>query len=102
MRLTNKDLQSAYRRYNKAYFDDELPKDMCVEFSDDLDADTYGEQENGNILLSNDLRMVPDFAYIVLLHEMAHAKVPDNRNHGFQFGAIVTRLFQMGAYDQLL
>ena len=44
MRLTNKDLQREYRRINKAYFDDKLPRNMKVRFDGgELEAEIYGE-----------------------------------------------------------
>ncbi|SRR6266478_9869380 len=104
MRLTNKDVQRAYRRFNKVYFDNKLPKDILVKFDteEELD-DAYGEylEADHEILLSEELKTIPDFAYIVLLHEMAHVQVPDN-NHGFQFAAVINKLYQQGAYDAYL
>lgn len=105
MRLINKFLQSGYKKFNRVYFDNELPKDIVVKFdvNGDLEADVYGEYvvEDKEILIHEDLRTVPDFAYIVLLHEMAHVRAPDNK-HGFQFGAVINMLWQKGAYDALL
>ena len=100
MRLTNKAIQREYRRLNKTYFKNELPKDIKVKFDirGELDPDTYAEYSHSDkeILLHEDLRKVPDFAYIVLMHEMAHVKVPDGR-HGFEFVAVINCFYQMGA-----
>ena len=104
MRLTNKDLQREYRRINKAYFDDNLPRNMKVRFDNgDLEAEIYGEyfDSEKEILISADLQTVPDYAFVVLMHEMAHANAPDN-GHGIQFAAVLNMLWQKGAYDDLL
>lgn len=102
MKLTNKDLQIEYKQCNKIYFDNELPKDLVVEFvpSSELDGD-WGEYEDGEIHINEKLKTVPDFAFIVLRHEMAHVKVPQSP-HGFQFGAVINQLWQKGAYDDLI
>ena len=102
--LTNKDLQREYRRINKAYFDDKLPRNMKVRFDNgELEAEIYGEyfDSEKEILINDGLQTVPDYAFIVLMHEMAHANVPEN-GHGLQFSAVLNMLWQKGAYDDLL
>lgn len=96
MRLTNKDLRSEYKLCNKMYFDDQLPKNLPVMFvpSSELDGD-WGEYEDGVIRINERLKSVPDFAFIVLRHEMAHVKAPQNAH-------VINQLWQKGAYDDLL
>jgi hypothetical protein len=108
MKLNNKDLQRAYNLFNKVYFGNELPKNIRVIF------DTEGELEDGKeknwaeyiaeeklILISERVQEITDFIFILILHEMAHVKAPDN-SHGFQFGAVITSLWQKGAYDDFI
>lgn len=104
MRLINKALQKAYQKFNKMYFSNLLPKDIVTKFDVDGELDdAYGEylEADKEILISEELRSIPDFAYIVLLHEMAHVQVPAN-NHGFQFAAVIDELYRKGAYDAYL
>jgi predicted metal-dependent hydrolase len=102
MRLNNNDLREAYRRFNKVYFNDSLPKKLSVQFvpSSELDGD-WGEENDDGIVINEKLQTVPDFAFIVLLHEMAHVKAPQN-SHGHRWSGVIDSLYRMGAYDELL
>lgn len=103
MILTNKDLDRAFRKFNREYFDNELPMvKVKFDIDNELETETYGEfTVDGEILISQDLKTIPDFAFIVLLHEMGHVKHPMN-GHGIAHKAILYDLFMRGAYDPYL
>lgn len=103
-KLTNKSLKKAFDQFNKAYFNNELPH-VVVKFDTEgeLDDDDYGEfTVDGRILIDEQLAYVPDYCYIVLLHEMAHVKSPEASNHGFHFAGVIDLLYKKGAYDTYL
>jgi hypothetical protein len=103
MRLTNADLRRAFRKFNKEYFDDELPSTI-IKFDTDGELDLGDDGEytsDGEILISEYLRTIPDYVYIVVLHEMSHVKHPVN-GHGIAQKAVIYDLFMKGAYDELL
>lgn len=104
MKLTNKDLKKAFRQFNKAYFDDELSDDIVVKFDteNELESNEDGAYEDSHILIRDILRYVPDFCFIVLLHEMAHAKAPEAGAHGYYYGGVIDMLYKKGAYDPYL
>lgn len=105
LRLTNKDLKREYRQVNKKYFENSLPDDVVIKFDTEgeLDSDTYGEYfaSDNLILIEEALKDFPDFAFIILRHEMAHVKYFQN-GHGHLFSSVITDLFLQGAYDKLL
>jgi predicted metal-dependent hydrolase len=103
VRLINKDLERAFRKFNKDYFNDELPP-VTIKFDTDkeLDVETYGEfTVDGEILINECLREIPEYCFIVVLHEMSHVKHPMN-SHGIAHKAVLFDLFMQGAYDPYL
>lgn len=105
LKLTNKDLKREYRRVNRKYFENSLPNDITIKFDTEgeLDSETYGEYfaPDNLILIEEALKNFPDFAFIILRHEMAHVKHFQN-GHGHLFSSVIADLFQQGAYDNLL
>lgn len=75
---------------------------------------TDGEYESSEnrIIIDRSLACHPDLTILVVMHELAHAElcVGDTVytghdplfDHGQRFGAIIVRLFEAGAYDNLL
>ncbi len=64
--------------------------------------------DNQTIYILDALRKYPDVVCVTLLHEMAHADLPDYESyqnfddHGPQFHVKIDHLYKMGAYDGLL
>jgi hypothetical protein len=103
MKLTNKDLERAFRKFNRDYFNDELPF-VTIKFDTDeeLEPNVYGQfTHDGEILISECLREIPEYCFIVVLHEMSHVKHPMN-SHGIAHKAVLYDLFMQGAYDDYL
>src|SRR5258708_923263 len=107
-RITNKDLQAAFTLYNERFFDNRISKRYKILFKDMPDDDGYhivGDQE---IWINSDFRRHPDIATFVLIHEMAHADLPEyigapgSDQHGMRHHAKLDELYKMGAYDGLL
>ena len=105
--MTNKDLQREYRRLNERFFGGQLPMDATVKFSD-MDRSDLGLCSGETIEISNAIKNIDNFVYVVLLHEMAHLSLPEyagypsEGGHGMRFQAELVRLFNAGAYDNLL
>lgn len=111
--MTNKELQQAYKYYNKRFFRDQLPKGLLVRFGR-LPFDTMGwtwfEVDKPVCIMVNKLMkrvLLEKTALITLLHEMVHAKlgikvncngVRNSRAHKQE----IARLMNAGAYTKLL
>lgn len=102
--LCDKQLQRAYRKYNKLWFNDELPHDVDCFFSP-VD-DCYGqlqEEDNGEWTIQINPKFFVDdrMWHMVLLHEMAHLKVRPYQLHGKKFQDEMIRLATAGAFRGL-
>ena len=121
-RLTNADLARAYRRFNRLYFGNRLPKDTVVRFSScregrreylgftmrcakyrviagKSDAVAVGTTRFRIILNQRHRRR--SIALPTLLHEMVHVENYEWYNHGKKFDARMLRLAEAGAFNGL-
>lgn len=114
--MTLRDVRRTYNRYRKIYFADyEMPKaeDVIFRFKSkkSLGSD-YGRTHRNEIPeapgvyvweihLSNDLKLYPDFLYLVLMHEMVHV-ARWRLNHGPGWKEEALRLGQLGALGEFL
>lgn len=104
LNLTNKELKKTFLWMNEKFFENRLDKRAKVRFETDLEDEEDGPLdglcEAGEIFIASELRGIPVYANIVLLHEMIHL---DNvHGHGIPFKARLNELVQRGAYDELL
>lgn len=97
-------LRRLYNRFNRLYFNSELPTDLEIVWSpcDDANGITH---TNGHtplrITIDPSIQAQPKFFSIILLHEMVHVHRP-RLGHGRRFQAELRRLVSLGAYDKLL
>jgi hypothetical protein len=107
-RISNKDLQAIFKIYNERFFDGQISEDYLVKFEPMREDDGLHIPGAMEILINSDLKRHPDLATFILLHEMAHASLPDyvghanDGHHGMRFQAKLNELYQKGAYDGLL
>ena len=103
MKLCDKELGRAYRKYNKLYFDGALPQDVDVFFSPAEDSYGQVQEEAGGWTLQINPKYSPDHRMwkMVLLHEMAHLAVHPYPSHGAKFQAEMLRLATAGAFKGL-
>lgn len=112
MKMTDKELQTVYRRLNKRFFDNRIQlRAKYISFGDAEDCDGADGIELGDeIFIHESLRVHPDLAILVLLHEMVHADLRQDgyvgyehdAGHGVRFKGGIDRLYRAGAYDDLL
>lgn len=108
MKLTNAFLREEYKRLNKRFFENLLPKDLSVKFGDLSEDNAHGLSTGDEILIDNRLRHSDCLTAIILLHEMVHISLPEyggypaDGGHGMRFQARIVKLFEQGAYDGLL
>ena len=108
IRMSNQELKKFYLHLNKEFFSNKLDKKMKLRFADDLkdeddNIELNGCQEGDEIVLDSSLKLGSmEYIQIILLHEMCHAALPHDVNHGIVFQAKIVELFNKGAYDYLL
>lgn len=108
--FTNKDLLDTYNGFNELYFDAKLPKLASIVFKRMPRVDGRTRfMKNGeiHIFIGKKIQHHAVLVYITLLHEMAHVKVGltishEGRSHGFIWGSEIVRLWNLGAYEDLL
>ena len=109
-RLTIKEIERVYARYNRDYFQDSLPNK--VRFKVSKIADAHGEcsmftDPEGSLLyyqieFSKDTWLCGRrLIFIILLHEMSHLAAGLHNNHRKPFPETIQRLMMAGAYDNL-
>jgi hypothetical protein len=97
-------LRRLYNRFNRLYFNSELPTDLEIVWSpcDDANGITYTAGCTPfRIEIDPSIQGQVRFTHIVLLHEMVHVHRP-RLGHGKRFKAELRRLVALGAYDKLL
>ena len=98
--MTNLELRSWYRYYNRLYFDGELPR-CVVQFKKmrgDLGHTFWGDDR---IYINEELKAWDRIARTTLLHEMVHVYLPKEVNHGHRFQREMLRLAKAGAFKGL-
>lgn len=108
----DKNLLDVFNKYNKAYFGGRLKTPNNLEYryrriNGKIVAGLTEEYESGHIAISiNPDYKKHDWAMrITMLHEMAHLVAPDQGDeltHGIRWGSEIVRIFNLGAYDDLL
>lgn len=108
--LTDADLVQEFQNLNDLFFDGKLKLRRVAFGTTRRKADGAFYPEKEQILISPRLRGISVYITIVLLHEMAHANLdaqgyrgyPIDGGHGGLFQVELNRLYQAGAYDNLL
>ena len=109
-KMTDKQLQNEFFMLNERFFDDKLPY-IEVQFGGNLPGtDGHFNMIKNEIRLSPGLKSFPSLMNIVLLHEMAHARMalldyrgyPCDGGHGGLFQVELDRIYRAGGYDGLL
>jgi SprT-like family protein len=92
-----------YRRLNKLYFNSELPDlDVVWEPCGDAMALTHTySQEAKRLTFDPALKGYNKIIKLIMLHEMIHVKFP-RTHHGRIFKAERQRLWDLGAFDELV
>ena len=104
--VTSEDLQASYAAFNARYWNNALPVDPVIEFSEDVPANDIaetGQQVDGrwNIRFNRTYVKGLRIANTVLLHEMAHVACP-RHHHDEVWQAEMERLNRMGAFADVL
>ena len=106
--MTNKELKDRFVTMNERFFNNSIGLGYKVQFADIEDDGDHTPSEK-LIRINKDLKSHPDLADVVLLHEMAHASLPDyvgcevsGAAHGMRFMAKLDELYKKGAYDAIL
>lgn len=101
--LCDKELQRAYRDYNRRWFNEELPEDVDCLFTPVDDCYGLVLQEGGGWLLQINPKysMEGRLWRMTLLHEMAHLQVRPYRLHGVAFQDTMLNLARKGAFRSL-
>lgn len=104
---SDRQLKLAYAKYNKLYFNSELPETVTLlwEPTPGNHAETH-EVAGGVYVIRIDpaLKGVVAFWRLVLLHELIHVylwKTNPNHQHGKVFEQEKDRIYQMGALKKL-
>lgn len=110
--LTDADLKKLFKSFNEKYFDNQVPEPQSIRFadmtSDEVGADgsstIYSSRVGGEIKVNKAFARHHNSALLTLLHEMVHHKLGAEyvNGHGYRFGAEITRLWNVGAYEGLL
>jgi hypothetical protein len=103
--MTEKQVQSLYKKYNQKFFDGKLPAEVPVKFVDMASTDYCGLttmfSEPGLTLqviyLDTKLKAHTNLLKFTLLHEMVHIKAP-SAEHGQDFDDEMMRLAFRGAF----
>lgn len=112
-KMTNKELRKIFLEFNEGFFANELnPAEWSVKFEDIDDDETDAETRFGarEIVIDGRLKDVRNYVRILMLHEMAYAKLDikgyrgyvDSGGHGQQFQLELDRLYRTGCYEGLL
>lgn len=108
----DKRLTDAFVKFNKLYFDNQLPQDTQVGWKDmefgvcngrcSTD-DAEGEEEHHTLYINREFKAKGhrSLALITLLHEMAHVKLYPYKHHGKKFDLEMLRLAASGAFNGL-
>jgi len=105
--LTNKDLREQFLIFNNKFFGGRISTSYKVRFAE-IEDDGQELSDAREIRINAHLRWHPDLMCVVLLHEMAHADLPEyvgykhDEGHGMRFQAKLDELYRLGAYDGLL
>lgn len=106
-----------YKKFNKLYFDDKLPKDVLVGWNDDWPENSdacathigvkFTRDEDGAdhhtelIQLDPKQHLGARDGRLSLLHEMCHVALFPNSTHGIKFKNEKRRVAMLGALDDL-
>lgn len=104
-RGTDWNLLDFYRRFNKKYFGNRLPKDMPVSFRkiDSLGNTVIHRQTFRPlyIQITDKIRFSSRLAMATVLHEMLHVAHPEKRGHRGWFDKEMQKLVKRGAMNGL-
>jgi predicted metal-dependent hydrolase len=90
-------LEATYKKYNKKYFGNSLPKDIDLRFGHTQG--DLGYQLGEEIVLNKSKAYRRDSIWKgTLLHELVHLKVAESNDHGPKFQKEMLRLAKAGAF----
>jgi hypothetical protein len=113
----DKKLKETFDKFNELYFSNEISPTTVVRFEkglfnpkDKVPTDAHYAPVEMTITLDDIFRERDILMRIILLHEMAHAKLyqagfvgwESDEGHGTTFQGEICRLIKIGAYDGLL
>lgn len=104
--MTNKQLRGWYLRYNRRYFNNELPRDLATVFvpiPDNMGGCVFQFKGAHREFIAID-EQTKDWDLLVrftLLHEMVHIKLPNRCGHCKHFDDEMLRLAHAGAFKGL-
>jgi len=108
---TNNDLRNFFIVANARFFDNRIDPSYTIAFKR-MRNDGEHIPTTKTILINSDFKKHGDMAFIVVLHEMAHAdlhgyigyedKTGRGNGHGMRYQAKLDELYKLGAYDGLL
>jgi hypothetical protein len=102
---TDWNLRDFYRRFNKKYFSNSLPKDMPVSFRNiPTLGNTVIHKQTFRplyIQITNRIRFSSRLCMGTVLHEMIHVAHPEKRGHRGWFDKEMLRMVKRGAMNGL-
>jgi hypothetical protein len=108
--LTDRWLKKTYDSINRDCFDGCLARPAVLRFAKlgnhDEGVCRFFDDGTIHIYIDRFLQKHPNLAEMILIHEMAHQRLGSaytrSGGHGMRFQAELVRLFETGAYDELL
>lgn len=115
--MTEKNLRELFQWLNKTYFHSQVAEPLEFKWCDGKRCAAKGSDAHSGYKSRKEdyvtfVHVHPDFrnhqvvTQTAMLHEMVHCKLPsqktDQAQHGWNFGAEIVRLFEIGAYQDLL
>ncbi len=100
-----KSLFQVFKFYNRKYFGGKIKLsnlELVRMRSTSMGETTFYDDRPPSIKINKTLTNWGRCVRIVLLHEMVHAGLPPEVNHGPRFIKGICQLFRKGAYDDLL
>ena len=105
--MTNADLRFIYKKANKLYWHNKLPKDLPVYF-EKMKRSCYGvtkvfhqAQKPHSIRINKEIRGQRALCILTVLHEMCHVEFPRRKGHQGWHDRRMLKLAKSGAFNGL-
>lgn len=98
---TVKEIENQYRIFNEQYFDNKLPKDVVIDYSESVDMASTMKMRDGrfHIAFNDKFVAAPRIMNIVLIHEQCHVKTWEEiLKHGPLWRTCMLTLDATGAF----
>lgn len=101
-KLREKDLRKYFREFNELYFSNKVPEPDILKYKHMPKSD--GECSGDTVYVDSDLQTHRRLTKLVLLHEMIHLLLGEDYlpEHGQKFAVEMQRLWNIGAFEDLL